>query len=391
MRMRSSCFALTVWIVGWISLSATHAALPIGSTAPGFMLPGVDGAFHSLDTLKGEKATVIVFTCNHCPVSKAYEDRLIALQRRYEGKGVELVAINPNNAETHKQDGFEKMKKRAADKGFPFPYLRDRTQLVAATYGADVTPHIFLFDSGLTLRYEGRIDDNWHRPGAVESHDLANAIDALLADRDVDRANTNPRGCSIKWILPGKTPPTSYRIAPSPDAIAPLKVGDTLPNALVADMDGNAVWLMDEVLGTKTVLVVFRGGWCMYCTRQLAGLQGVADEMKQRGYRIVAISPDTPEGTVKGTDALDLGYSLLADLGMEAIIAMGLAFELDEATLKAYREYKIPLRSPPTGSGRVLPVPAVYLLDKSGRITYVYTNADYKVRLDPDSLLKAAK
>jgi len=168
-------------------------------------------------------------------------------------------------------------------------------------------------------------------------------------------------------------------------------VGQQLPNALVADMEGRVVWLRDELNDAKTALIVFRGGWCPYCMRHLGGLREIVETLKERDYRILAISPDTPEGTQKGTQPLELGYRLLADIGMEAIIAMGLAFELDDATVEKYHEYKIPLRSPPGSSASVLPVPAVYLLDAAGQVTFAHSDPDYKVRLDSEALLKATE
>jgi peroxiredoxin len=172
--------------------------LPIGSPAPAFSLPGTDGRTHSLESLKGSKLAVISFTCNHCPYAQAYEDRFMALVREFSGLGVAFVAINPNDAATYPDDGFDKMKERARSRGFNFPYLRDETQDVARAYGAVCTPHLFVIAAG-KIAYEGRIDDNWKDPAAAKSRDLRNAIEALLAGKPVPATNTNPMGCSIKW------------------------------------------------------------------------------------------------------------------------------------------------------------------------------------------------
>lgn len=172
--------------------------LPIGSPAPDFSLPGVDGKTVSLKDLASSKAVVINFTCNHCPYAKAYEDRFNALAREFTPRGVAFVAINPNDAVAYPEDSFENMKKRAAEKGFVFPYLRDESQQVARAYGAVCTPHIFVVVNG-KIAYEGRIDDNWKEPAAAKSHDLRDALEAILAGKPVPRPNTNPMGCSIKW------------------------------------------------------------------------------------------------------------------------------------------------------------------------------------------------
>jgi peroxiredoxin len=174
--------------------------LPIGSPAPDFReLLATDGRKYSLDSFKNAKAVVISFTCNHCPYAKSYEDRFIALAREYSAKDVAFLAVNPNDDVTYPDDSFENMKKRAKEKKFPFPYLRDDLQKVARAYGAVCTPHIFVLDSRRTLAYEGRIDDNWKNPADVRSQDLRNAIEDLLAGKSVRVTNTNPMGCSIKW------------------------------------------------------------------------------------------------------------------------------------------------------------------------------------------------
>lgn len=174
--------------------------LPIGSAAPTFAnLPAADGRSYSFSSFDSAAALVVAFTCNHCPYAKAYEDRLVALAAEFQPKGVAFVAINSNDAAVYPDDSFENMKDRAAEKRFPFPYLRDESQAVARAYGAVCTPHIFVFNQARMLAYEGRIDDNWKDPGAVKSPGLRNAIECLLAGRAVGVPNTNPLGCSIKW------------------------------------------------------------------------------------------------------------------------------------------------------------------------------------------------
>lgn len=173
--------------------------LPIGAPAPDFSLPATDGKTYSLRELAvGKKAVVVNFTCNHCPYAKAYEDRFMAIVRDYSPRGIAFVAINPNDAVNYPEDSFEKMKERAAARGFNFPYLRDESQQVAKAYGAVCTPHLFIVVDG-KIAYEGRIDDNWKDPAAVKRQDLRDALDAILAGKPIPHPNTNPLGCSIKW------------------------------------------------------------------------------------------------------------------------------------------------------------------------------------------------
>jgi peroxiredoxin len=177
---------------------ATGPQLEPGAKAPPFTLKGIDGKTHSLDELKGERSTVVVFTCNHCPFAQAYEDRLIGLAKSFADKGVRFVAINSNDPAVSPDDSFEKMTDRAKEKGFPYPYLFDATQEVAKAYGAQVTPHVFVFDAGGVLRYRGRVDDN-AKVGQVTSPDLKNALEAVLAGKPVPTAATTAFGCSVKW------------------------------------------------------------------------------------------------------------------------------------------------------------------------------------------------
>ena len=174
------------------------STLGLGSPAPGFDLPGVDGRKHSLASFADKPVLVVMFSCNHCPYVKDYEDRMVAIQRDYAAKGVQLVAINSNDEKAYPEDSFPEMAKRAKAKGFNFPYLRDEAQKVVEAYGGVCTPHVFAFDKGRLLRYRGRIDDS-RDASKVSTHDLRNALDDLLAGRAVKVPDTRPFGCSIKW------------------------------------------------------------------------------------------------------------------------------------------------------------------------------------------------
>lgn len=172
--------------------------IPVGSKGPEFNLKGVDGRNYSLASFKYKKAVAIIFSCNHCPTVKAFEDRMVAIQKDYEGKGAMLVAINSNDDVSHPDDGFEQMVKRAKEKGFGFPYLRDDTQAIARAYGAERTPEVFLLDSEGTVVYHGRIDDS-DDPRYTTRHDLRVAIDEVLAGKALSVPETAAFGCTVKW------------------------------------------------------------------------------------------------------------------------------------------------------------------------------------------------
>ena len=174
-------------------------SLSIGSSCPDFDLPGTDGENHSLASFAGADVLVVIVSCNHCPYVVAYEERIVYLSREYTGKGVRIVAINANDAVRYPDDGMPQMKERARQRGFDFPYLRDDSQELARALGARFTPEVFAFDRTRKLRYHGRIDDNHREPTSVRSHDLRNAIDALLNGREPAVTETQAVGCSVKW------------------------------------------------------------------------------------------------------------------------------------------------------------------------------------------------
>ena len=173
--------------------------LQLGEGAPDFSLPATDGKTYSLADFADSPILVIAFSCNHCPYVVGSEDRMIDFARDYQSKGVQFVAINSNSVNTYADDSFEHMVERAKTKNFPFPYLRDESQDVARAYGALRTPHYFVFDANRQLKYTGRMDDNPRTPGAQTTHELRDAIDDLLANREVQTPLTNPIGCNVKW------------------------------------------------------------------------------------------------------------------------------------------------------------------------------------------------
>ena len=173
--------------------------MPVGNPAPPFSLPGVDGNMWSLDSFTDAQVLVVVFTCNHCPYAIASEDRLLECDSVKSSLGRDKLDVIFNDAEKYPDDSFAQMKKRAADKGFTFPYLYDESQEVARAYDAACTPDIFVFDRDRKLLYNGRIDDNWQHPDQVERQDLRSVLDAALEGRAVDFEHVPSMGCSIKW------------------------------------------------------------------------------------------------------------------------------------------------------------------------------------------------
>jgi peroxiredoxin len=175
------------------------ANLKPGDEAIAFELPGVDDRRHALGDYADKEAVAVIFTCNHCPYARAWEDRIVQIQADYAEKGVQVIAINANDAEKYPADSFPKMKERAKEKGFNFPYLYDESQKTARAYGAQRTPEVFLFGKNHTLLYHGTVDDNYEDPKAVQNHYLRDALDAALADKEPPVAETLPIGCTIKW------------------------------------------------------------------------------------------------------------------------------------------------------------------------------------------------
>ncbi|KAF0151586.1 MAG: thiol-disulfide isomerase or thioredoxin [Ignavibacteria bacterium] len=174
------------------------SALSLGSSAPAFNLKGTDGKNYSLDSFNERKAFLIVFACNHCPYVQAYEERIKKIQSDYDAD-LYVVSINSNDDVKYTDDSFDEMVKRAKEKQFNFPYLRDEDQSVAKAYGATHTPEIFLFDLERKLAFHGKVDDNWQDESSVRSNYLRNAIGELLAGKQISVPETFTIGCTIKW------------------------------------------------------------------------------------------------------------------------------------------------------------------------------------------------
>lgn len=205
MKLLLSFFALSMCLVQ----AYEPSTITLGTNAPDFSLKATDGKTYALKDFSGEKALAVIFTTNHCPDAITSHDRMVALVDYFKGKNVNFVAINSNSPEglhppelgwTIYDDGFEDMVRIAKDKNFNLPYLYDGdTQKVAKAYGAVATPHVFVFDGNLKLRYNGRMDNGRRRVGPVEKNEARDAIEAILAGKEPSVTKTRPAGCSTKW------------------------------------------------------------------------------------------------------------------------------------------------------------------------------------------------
>jgi peroxiredoxin len=190
----------------FIMVLTPSTMLPLGTRAPGFVLPDPDGKMHSLANFDGASALLVIFMCNHCPYVIHVAPELARLARAYQERGVAVVGINANNIETHPADAPEKMKEEILQRGYTFPYLFDESQETARAYHAACTPDFFLFDADRRLVYRGQLDDS--RPGndqPVTGADLRAALDAVLAGQPVAENQKPSMGCNIKW-KPGNEP-----------------------------------------------------------------------------------------------------------------------------------------------------------------------------------------
>jgi len=181
--------------------TSEHKGNKIGDIATDFHLKNVDNKMVSLSDYKDAKGYIVIFTCNHCPFAKAYQDRIIALNKKYATKGYPVIAINPNDPKMEPIDSFEGMQQRAKEKGFTFPYLFDDGQKIFPQYGATKTPHVFVLnkEKGKNIvRYIGAIDDNYANPADVSHKYVEAAVDALLSNKPIVQATTVAIGCGIK-------------------------------------------------------------------------------------------------------------------------------------------------------------------------------------------------
>ena len=265
--------------------------LALGSAAPDFDLPGIDGRRHALKDFAAARLLVLVFTANHCPTAQAYEGRLEKLHDDYAGKGVAVVAVSPNDPQairldelgyTDLGDTLEDIKLRAKERGFRFPYLYDgETQAMSRRYGPVATPHAFVFDAERKLRFAGRLDDS-ENPAKVTTSDTRNAIDALLAGDPVPVATTKVFGCSIKWSdKRGSVAEGLKRWAAEPVGL------DAVDEAGITDLVKNPT--------KKLRLVNVWATWCGPCVTEFPELVTIHRMYRGRDFEVVTISADPPD------------------------------------------------------------------------------------------------
>jgi peroxiredoxin len=193
---------VVLMVAAFIGVSAFAQGYKPGDKAMDFKLKNIDGKMVSLTDYKDAKGIIVVFTCNHCPFSIKYEDRINGLAKKYNNAGYPLIAVNPNDTVQYADDSYSNMQKRAKDKGFVFPYLVDDTQAVAKAYGATKTPHVFLLQKEgkeFVVKYVGAIDDNTDDASAAKVKYVEQAIDELNAGKSVSVSTTKAIGCGIKW------------------------------------------------------------------------------------------------------------------------------------------------------------------------------------------------
>ncbi|MFQ3214499.1 MAG: peroxiredoxin [Marivirga sp.] len=190
---------ITLFSIGMLAFTTAPIGYQVGDTATDFSLKGVSGKMVSMSSYEGAKGYIVVFTCNSCPYSVAYEDRIIALHDKYGTKGFPVIAINPNDDEKSPKDSYLLMKVRATEKDFPFAYVYDATQEVTKSYGATNTPHVYVLDKNKEVRYIGAIDNNTRDGAAADKKYVEDAVDALLLGDQVSNTKTKAIGCTIKW------------------------------------------------------------------------------------------------------------------------------------------------------------------------------------------------
>ena len=329
-------------------LAAEHPILPLGSSAPDFALPGVDGKIHKLSDYASSKLLVVVFTCDHCPNAQMYEGRVTQLYNDYKDKGVAVVAISPNDPKAIRideldssdvSDTLEEMKIRVAYKHLPYPYLYDgETESVSQAYGPQASPHIFIFDQQRKLRYEGAIDDSY-RIEFVKRHYALDAIDALLADKEVAVKHTGAFGCSTKWS-DKEAANVAFMEKLNAQPISLEMVSADALKSLHTNADGNVR------------LIQFWSTKCSACLQEFAGIQDIYRMYSDRNFELVVVSMNKPGEKPAVTQWLNKTHAT----------SRNLLFDSDDtaALQKAF--------DPKWGSGPE--VPYTILLDADGNVLY---------------------
>lgn len=287
-------------------VQAEHKTLEIGQAAPDFLLPGIDGKNYSLKDFDESKFLVIMFICNHCPTAQSYEDRIIQLVDDYKDKGVAFLAVSPNDplavrldemGYTDLGDHFEEMKIRAAYKKFNFPYVYDgETQEMPRKYGPVATPHIFIFDPERKLRYVGRIDDSELAVRPDTKHDTRNALEALLAGKQVPVAKTKTFGCSIKWSDKREASQRAFEKILQEE----VRLEEISTDGVKALVQGNP---------EKLLLINVWATWCGPCVTEFPELVEISLMYRHRAFEFINISADKLSTKDKVLDFLKTNHS----------------------------------------------------------------------------------
>jgi thiol-disulfide isomerase/thioredoxin len=304
-----------------------YPVLPIGSHAPDFSLPGIDGKTHSLKEYDSSKILAIIFNCNHCPVAQMYEKRIKQLVTDYRSRGVGFVVImgNDDKAEKYSElgftdvgDSFEDMKVRAAYRKFNYPYLYDGAKQEAARkYGPTATPHVFIFDQQRILRYEGRIDSN-PREQLATKHETRDALDALLAGKEVAVKTTPAMGCSTKWAFKedsAKAEVEKNDAKPvSVEMVTPVQLKELVKNRNTED---------------KLLFVNFWATWCAPCMEEFPDIEKMVRMYDDRDVQFVTVSINSPDekklvlGFLQKEHAFNRNLLLDSNDSADAVAAFG--------------------------------------------------------------------
>ncbi len=328
--MKASCtnlFTLAVALTFSLGAGAqqTHPILAIGSPAPNFELPGVDGAIHKLSDYSASPVLVVVFICNHCPIAQMYEKRVGELTADYKDRGVSVVAIQPNDPSAIRideldssdiSDSLEEMKIRAAYKHLTYPYLYDgETQSVTNAYGPQATPHAFVFDSDRRLRYEGRVD-NSYRSELVTTHEVRDAIDALLSHREVAIKHTGVFGCSTKWKEKQVAQEAALRkIESQPVHLEMVSAADL--KKLHSNPD------------KKMMLVSFWATWCGSCIHEFPEIEDTFRMYNVRDFELVTVAANMPDEKNSVTRLLEKMHATSRNLLFDSNDTAGLQAAFD--------------------------------------------------------------
>ncbi len=294
--MKSACLLIACIVAALssftkVQVSDDPATLAIGSKAADFKLPGTDGKIYSLASFAKAKILLIVFTCNHCPTAQAYEDRIIQLTNDYKTKGVQVIAISPNDplavrldelGYSDMGDSFEEMKVRSKQKKYNFPYLYDgKTQSVSKVYDPVATPHVFIVDKERKLRYQGRID-NVEKPSKTPDHlDTRAALDELLANKEVTTPTTKVFGCSVKW-------------ASKKDHQKEVEEEWAKEQVAVEMVDEAGIKDLLKNNSDKLRLINVWATWCGPCITEFPDFMTINRMYRGRDFEFISISADDP-------------------------------------------------------------------------------------------------